>query len=102
MSLVYRVSTYNRARKWDLFLKLMNPSDKTKVLDVGFSENEYSETDNYIEKHYPYLHNLTALGVNPPIQFKNRYPMVHAIQYEGSKFPFDDKSFDVCWSNAVI
>lgn len=45
---------------------------------------------------------LTALGVNAPKVFKERYPKVKAFQYDGNAFPFGDKEFDVCWSNAVI
>ncbi|KKO20953.1 MAG: class I SAM-dependent methyltransferase [Candidatus Brocadia sp.] len=102
MSLAHRVSKYNRDRKWRAFLKEISPSPILRVLDIGFSENEYSGTDNYIEKHYPYPNMLTALGIDAPIKFKERYPSVNSVQYNGAKFPFEDKAFDVTWSNAVI
>ncbi|HUW26071.1 MAG TPA: class I SAM-dependent methyltransferase [Gallionella sp.] len=75
---------------------------ETQILDVGFSDNEYSVTDNYLEKHYSYPEKLTALGVENPINFSKRYPKVNAVVYAGGKFPFADKQFDICWSNAVI
>ncbi|MCF6151580.1 MAG: class I SAM-dependent methyltransferase [Candidatus Kuenenia stuttgartiensis] len=102
MSLARKISAANRNRKWDIFLREISPNAKLRVLDVGFSENEYSPTDNYIEKYYPYPEMLTALGVNTPNVFKERYPKVKAFQYDGAVFPFGDKEFDVCWSNAVI
>ena len=102
MSFAHKISSYNRKRKWDLFLKEIEPKQFMRVLDVGFSENEYSSTDNYIEKHYPFPEMLTALGVNVPIAFKTRYPKVTAVHYSGDVFPFEDKAFDVLWSNAVI
>jgi hypothetical protein len=102
MSLAYKISAVNRNRKWDIFLREICPNPELHVLDVGFSENEYSPTDNYIEKYYPYPEMLTALGVNTPNMFKERYPKIKAFQYDGNVFPFGDKEFDVCWSNAVI
>lgn len=102
MSFAYSVSAYNRRRKWNIFLSEIRPTSELYILDAGFSENEYSETDNFIEKYYPYPRMLTALGIDYPNKFKIRYPEVTAINYDGNVFPFDDKSFDVCWSNAVI
>jgi SAM-dependent methyltransferase len=102
MTVSSRISAYNRRRKWNIFLELVNPLDDMRVLDVGFTEDEYSETDNYIEKHYEYPHNITALGIDTPRAFLERYPEVTTVQYDGNRFPFDDKEFDICWSNAVI
>jgi SAM-dependent methyltransferase len=98
----YRFSGANRRKKWDLFLKAINPQPDQIILDVGFSEMEYSETDNFLEKHYPYPSQITALGIDVPEMFAKRYPQVKAVHYDGRDFPFDDKSFDLVWSNAVI
>lgn len=71
-------------------------------MDVGFSDEEYSETDNFLEKIYPFPQNITALGIDTPVKFIDRYPEVKAIKYDGKRFPFKHKSFDICWSNAVL
>ena len=102
MSLAYRISAYNRRRKWDLFLSEVRPTSSMRVLDVGFSASEHSNTDNYIEKNYPYPDQLTALGIDEPAEFALSYPGIKVVQYDGVDFPFEDKSFDICWSNAVI
>jgi len=102
MSLSTRVSGFNRRRKWELFLNCVRPGPDTTILDVGYTEKEFSPTDNYIEKHYPYPENITALGVSECDEFCHRYPKVRALTYDGVSFPFADRSFDVCWSNAVI
>lgn len=102
MSLAASISAYNRNRKWRLFNRALAPGANTKVLDVGFSEKEYTPTDNYIEQHYPWPENLTALGIEQPDTFRTRYPSVQTVVYDGSVFPFEDKTFDICWSNAVI
>jgi len=102
MSFAHAISAYNRKRKWNIFLAHHEPTPETRVLDVGFSDKEYSPIDNYIEKHYPYPDMLTALGIDEPVEFTARYPAVTARCYDGGRFPFDDNSFDVVWSNAVI
>jgi SAM-dependent methyltransferase len=102
MSIAHKVSAYNRQRKWQIFLENLPVTPQAKVLDVGFSEGEYSPVDNFIEKNYPYPEMLTALGVDAPCQFTQRYPKVRAVQYPGDRFPFEDQEFDICWSNAVL
>lgn len=102
MSLAHKISAWNRKRKYALFLELLAPTHDTKVLDVGYANVEHSPSDNYLEKHYPHPENLTALGITPPTQFLETYPRVKAVQYDGKRFPFEDNSFDICWTNAVI
>jgi len=101
-SLAYRISGYNRRRKWRIFWDVIKPDETTSILDVGFSEKEFSGTDNFLEKNYPYPRNITALGIATAKKFLERYPQVTVVNYDGAKFPFRDKAFDVCWSNAVI
>lgn len=101
-SFAYRVSGFNRRRKWEIFLREFPPDPEHRVLDIGFSDREYSATDNFIEKHYPYRSQITALGVDAPAEFPERYPDVKVVQYDGREFPFEDKTFDIAWSNAVI
>jgi len=102
MSFADKVSSYNRARKWSRFLEIINPTSETRVLDVGVNAKEYSDVDNYMEKNYDWPEMITALGINDLTAFQERYPKVKAVRYDGKYFPFVDKEFDLCWSNAVI
>ena len=102
MSMLQRVSAFNRKRKWKQFMEHVAPREEMHVLDVGFNEAEWSESDNYIERHYPWPEKLTALGMHRPVDFLRRYPKVRAVQYDGRVFPFQDRSFDVVWANAVL
>ncbi len=97
-----KISNKNRCRKLELFLKTFEISTCCKILDVGASEKEHQEHANILEKKYPYPENITALGVEKYDLFCKRYPKVKAITYDGKNFPFEDKSFDICWCNAVI
>lgn len=102
MSIAHRISAWNRHRKWSLFLSSFPPAPTTRLLDVGFSEDEHSPTDNYLERFYPNPAQITALGIDKADEFSRRYPLVKAVTYSGSTFPFADQSFDVVWSNAVV
>lgn len=102
MSIAFRVSGYNRKRKFDQFLNTFSIDAATTILDVGYADEEYTGFDNYLERHYPYPENITALGVVEPKEFGARYPKVRTVVYDGTVFPFADKQFDICWSNAVI
>jgi SAM-dependent methyltransferase len=102
MKIAQQISAYNRERKWNYFKKNIPFDNKTKILDVGFNNVEYSPVDNYLEKKYPFQQNITALGIVGKDKFQKMYPLVNAVLYDGKRFPFEDKSFDICWSNAVI
>lgn len=93
---------YNRTRKYNYFIKSIAPSASQKILDIGFTDNDYSEEANYLEKHYPYLKNITALGMENDGNFKKLFPEITTVLYDGNKFPFSDNTFDIVWSNAVI
>lgn len=102
MKIANRISKFNRERKWKIFAKQFPFNNKTKVLDVGFNNIEYSEIDNYLEKVYPYPEKITALGIEATEIFKTKYPKVNAVIYDGNYFPFQDQAFDIVWSNAVL
>jgi len=100
-SIIYKVSFYNRSRKYQLFLDQLNPNDTSTILDVGFNNND-SLVENFLEKNYPYLQNITALGIEGDNIFTTNYPEVKTVLYDGRIFPFGDKTFDIGWSNAVL
>lgn len=100
--ITYKISMFNRKRKYNTFINVFLPNQDTTILDIGFSDNEYRDTSNFLEKHYPYPTKITALGLDEPILFKQNYPGIRTVTYDGNIFPFKDKEFDICWSNAVL
>ena len=52
MSIAQQISVFNRQRKLREFLDILHPTEKTTILDVGFSEEEYSPGENYFEKNF--------------------------------------------------
>lgn len=96
------VSQGNRQKKYDFFIKEFTPAADTKILDVGFQDNDWYGGINSLEKNYPYHENITALGIEDGKMFSQRYPLVKVVTYDGNIFPFKDKEFSIVWSNAVI
>jgi SAM-dependent methyltransferase len=93
---------FNRLRKYQLFLERMKPLAEASILDIGFTDEEYRDSDNLLEKKYPNPDKITALGIETPKKFAARYPQVKVVVYDGHKFPFSDGQFDLGWSNAVL
>ena len=101
-SIIYKVSRNNRKKKYQLFFQELNPSETDTILDVGFTNVEYLVAANFLERNYSHLRNITALGIDGDDIFKQNYPEVKTVLYDGRIFPFDDKTFDIGWSNAVL
>jgi Methyltransferase domain len=97
-----RVSQWNRGRKLRSFAEVLRPTSATRVLDVGFSDHEYGDYENYLEKHYPWPRQLTVLGTDEPRECPKKYPDISFVRYDGELFPFETDSFDVACSNAVL
>lgn len=101
-SIAYRISSWNRRRKWQLFLDRISPGPETRILDVGYQDLQFQSADNFLEEHHPWPASITALGIEEPVHFSSRYPTVEVVTYDGAVFPFEDDTFDVVWSNAVL
>lgn len=102
MDISYKISRWNRDRKWKIFTTLFRIDENIKILDIGYQSVENRDIDNYLEKHYPYPENITALGIEDPTNLMGKYPQIKVIRYDGINFPFKNKEFDIGWSNAVL
>ena len=100
--LSYKISLRNRSRKYENFINTFKPNSDTTILDIGYNDNEYRDTENFLEKNYEWPTKITALGIMEPKNFNVLYPDVKTVVYDGKIFPFKDNEFDICWSNAVI
>ena len=101
-NLAINISVKNRQKKYQYFLDQIQPGKDSKILDVGITEDDAYSGVNFLEKHYPYKENITALSIEEAPNFKKNFPQITLVNYDGKHFPFADKEFDIAWSNAVI
>jgi SAM-dependent methyltransferase len=99
--LVGKVSLYARKRMLRSLLTLAQPTATTTVLDVGVTCDQ-REDSNFFEKLYPYIHNVTAVGLEDAAFLEQDFPGLTYIQADGLSLPFADNSFDLVVSFAVI
>ena len=92
----------SRGKKYRDFIEFTSLSSESTILDVGVANKEFSPVDNYLEKFYPNLSQITALSIQSLNEFKKQYPGIKTVLYSGGRFPFLDKEFSVVHANAVI
>ncbi len=97
-----RVSAANRARKHAFFIAMMRPSDTDTILDIGANATEYTEADNYLEKHYEHPDRITVVSLDDVTALRQRYPKITFVRGDGTRLPFGDREFTIAYSNAVV
>ncbi|MCW5207339.1 methyltransferase domain-containing protein [Desulfobulbus sp. US2] len=105
MSAFQKVKKYvmeeSRSKKLDHFYSLCDI--QSSVLDVGVSNNEYSDSINLFLKRFRlYESQYTGLAVESMEKVREKYPGKKFIEYPGGTFPFVESEFDWVFSNAVI
>ena len=104
MSIFNKLSTKSRIEKFSKFNKYFAFDHNTSILDIGA---EIRHTDKCLPElidSYTWKNNITALNINKKHidRVKKKYPEIKAIVGDACNLPFNDKSFDIVFSNAVI
>jgi hypothetical protein len=91
-----------RQRIFRDFTARMQPTPSDQILDVGVSDT-INDGANVLERSYEFQKNITACGIGSGLGFQATYPLVRYRQIEpNARLPFDDGSFDIATSNAVL
>ena len=94
-----RFATWNRGRKVDFALDAVARHGISSVLFIGVSANDTYSLGNVIERRIAEVvpdHVATGIGEGDPPGFAAYQPA------DGLNLPFEDKQFDLVYSNAVI
>ena len=106
--LAARASLWNRKRKLALFLEELRPGPETTIVDVGVGDTGFDTepgvalSHNFFEAMYPWPERITAVSDVPLPNFAQEFPEIAPVTASGTNLPFEDDSFDIAFSNAVL
>jgi SAM-dependent methyltransferase len=96
-----KLTERSRRARFELFMKVIRPTSKEKVIDVGAGEGQGRDV-NFFEAWYPWRKNVVAVALEDLPVFRKAFPSVKLVLADGCDLPFPDNSFDVYFSNAVL
>jgi Methyltransferase domain len=93
----------SREQKHQLFMQVLRPAPQTRILNVGASGTGIGLQEQ-LESFYQYPSQITGGGISfADVQdYRDSFPGVQAVVFDGCALPFADKSFDIVYSNAVL
>jgi methyltransferase family protein len=106
--LAAHASLWNRRRKLALFMETMRPGPETRIVDVGVGDTGFgtepgvASSHNFFEALYPWPERITAVSDVPLPNFAREFPKVRSVTASGTALPFENRAFDVAFSNAVV
>lgn len=101
--LASNLSLYVRKQQYNIFLKIVRPTPKDEIIDVGVSPDENLKDTNFFEKKYPYKNKLSIASIEDCKSIVNKYKLRQYIQIRpGKRLPLKDKSYDIVVSWATI
>jgi ubiquinone/menaquinone biosynthesis C-methylase UbiE len=106
-TLISNLQYKSRQKKLDLFESLLRPESDDRILIVGggiTGSVAKLKMEGFFYQHYSRLENVTVLDINEKglDRVKELFPATTCVHYSGGGMPFDDKSFDLLFCNAVI
>jgi hypothetical protein len=93
----------SREQKHRLFLQLLRPTPEMRILNVGASGTHIGLPE-HLESFYEHRSRIIGGGISfADVQdYRNSFPGVQALVFDGCALPFADRSFDIVYSNAVL
>jgi hypothetical protein len=101
-SLPVRVAAAQRKRMFTHFVNWCEIKRDTTVLDVGVTSDQTYESSNYLELFLENKARITAVGIDDASFLEAKYPGLQFVYGNGLDLPFEDASFDVVHSSAVL
>jgi hypothetical protein len=101
-SVPQRITGRMRRSLYARFLSSVEPQSQETILDVGVTSDRVYDFSNYLEAWYPHKSRITAVGIDDAQFLEELYPGITFLRADGRDLPFEDKTFDVVHSSAVL
>jgi len=84
-------------------MEVTSPSEKSNILDIGVTPDTSLPENNFLEKWYPWTHNIVMASVEDASNLEGEFKGVKFVRtVPGAAFPFDDRKFDIVFCSAVL
>jgi len=93
----------SREKKHRLFMHLLHPEANARILNVGITGTRIGFREQ-LENWYPHPDRITGGGLSfeEVDDYRDSFPSVTPIVFDGCALPFANQSFDIVYSNAVL
>jgi len=96
-------AAYNtRLRIYGLLSEKVDLRSISKIIDVGVTADKENISSNFFENTYPYPDRITALSDQDASWMEKKYNGLKFIRGNALAMPFENNSFDLVFSSAVI
>lgn len=97
-----RQSLRARRAMFDLFMRELDVTPDSTVIDIGVTPDRSLEDSNAFEKFYPWTNRITATSFEDASVLETEFPGLRFVQTDGVELPFQDDEFDIAFSSAVL
>jgi hypothetical protein len=101
-SLPVRIAGHQRRKMYGAFLAAFPAAPGQTLVDVGVTSDRSYEHSNYLVAWYPHKAAITAVGLDDARFLEVEYPGVRFVRADGRDLPFEDGSYDIAHSSAVL
>jgi hypothetical protein len=87
---------------YGILSRQINLETLSSVLDVGVTSDRNFVSSNFFEALFPHKDRITALSDQDASWMEETFPGLRFVHGDGCRLPFDDCSFDLVFSSAVV